>query len=177
LQSFSDYCGTGNDNGSGGGNYDMNDNSNPDYNMNANPGSDSGDSASNYSLNGSVAAPPPNAPSADSQPSDFSGDPNPVTGNVAESTPTVLLYAKDGTTYAANDYWMANNQIHYRVKYGGEGAIDINDFDMQRTVDENARRGVRFSLKPSPDADPAAAPAAPQTSAPAPLPDQGQSST
>ncbi|MGA7919424.1 MAG: hypothetical protein WCA38_07100, partial [Candidatus Acidiferrales bacterium] len=80
-----------------------------------------------------------------------SPDDNPITGNVAASTPTVLIYLKDGTTYAASDYWLADGRLHYVVSYGGESTLDMNDVDLQRTVDENARRGVHFSLKPNPN--------------------------
>jgi hypothetical protein len=55
------------------------------------------------------------------------------------------------------------------VKYGGESSVDMDQVDMQRTIDENAKRGVRFTLKPKPatNADgsaanrPAAVPSAP----------------
>ena len=80
-----------------------------------------------------------------------SPDDNPDTGNVAASTPTVLIYLKDGTTYAATDYWLADGQLHYVVSYAGESTLDMDDVDLQRTVDENARRGVTFSLKPRPN--------------------------
>jgi len=72
------------------------------------------------------------------------------TANVAESTPSVLLYLKDGTTLVAWDYWVAGGKLHYTVRYGGESELDINDIDLQRTVDENAKRGVPFKLKPQP---------------------------
>ena len=75
---------------------------------------------------------------------------NPVTGNVAASTPTALIYLKDGTTYAASDYWLRDGQLHYTVNYGGESTLNMDEVDLQRTVDENARRGIRFSLKPNP---------------------------
>jgi hypothetical protein len=76
---------------------------------------------------------------------------NPITGNVAESTPTILLYLKDGTVFPASDYWVADNTFHFRVDYGGESAIPIDQLDLQRTVDENAKRNIRFALKPKPD--------------------------
>ena len=76
---------------------------------------------------------------------------NAVTGNVAATTPTVLIYLNDGTTYAASDYWLADGKLHYRVNYAGENSVDMNQVDLQRTVNENAKRGVRFSLKPNPD--------------------------
>jgi hypothetical protein len=97
---------------------------------------------------------------------------DPTTANVAISAPTILVYLKDGTTLAADDYWMADGQFHYRVKYGGESSVDMDQVDMQRTVDENAKRGVRFTLKPKPVANPdgtvSNGPAAPSTSAPVP---------
>jgi hypothetical protein len=77
-------------------------------------------------------------------------NPNPYTGNVAESTPTVLIYLEDGTLFAATDYWVTGYTLHYRVSYGGEGAVDIDQVDWQRTVKENAKRGVPFKLKTQP---------------------------
>jgi hypothetical protein len=74
---------------------------------------------------------------------------NPVTGNVAATTPTVLIYLNDGTTYAATDYWLADGKLHYYVNYGGENSVDMSQVDLQRTVNENSKRGVRFSLKPN----------------------------
>jgi hypothetical protein len=68
----------------------------------------------------------------------------------AESAPITLLYLKDGRTLAATDYWVADGKLHYRVSDGGESTLDINDLDLQRTVDENAKRGVPFTLKPQP---------------------------
>jgi hypothetical protein len=81
-------------------------------------------------------------------------DTDPVTANVAEFAPSILVYLKDGEMLVANDYWLADGQFHYTVKYGGENAIPVNDLDLQRTVDENAKRGVRFSLKPKPAMNP-----------------------
>jgi hypothetical protein len=75
---------------------------------------------------------------------------NSDTGNVSASRPTVLLYLKDGTTYAASDYWLQDGMLHYIVNYGGESTLNIDELDLQRTVNENARRGVNFSLHPNP---------------------------
>lgn len=80
-----------------------------------------------------------------------SDNPNPVTGNVAATTPTVLIYLNDGTTYAASDYWLADGKLHFNVSYSGENSVDMGQVDLQRTVNENAKRGVRFSLKPNRD--------------------------
>jgi hypothetical protein len=80
-----------------------------------------------------------------------SANTNPVTGNVADSTPTVLLYLKDGTMLAASDYWIQDNKLHYLVNYGGENTVETDRVDLQRTVDENEKRGVKFWLKPNPN--------------------------
>jgi hypothetical protein len=92
------------------------------------------------SLSGSLSSEPLGSPNT-----------NPVTSNVADSTPTVLLYLKDGTMLAASDYWIAENKLHYLVNYGGENTVEVDQVDLQRTVDENGKRGVKFWLKPSPN--------------------------
>jgi hypothetical protein len=79
---------------------------------------------------------------------------DPITANVVEFAPSVLVYLKDGTMLVANDYWLQDGQFHYTVKYGGENAIGMDQVDLQRSVDENARRGVKFSLKPKPAMNP-----------------------
>ena len=84
--------------------------------------------------------------------SDPVGSPNTnaLTGNVAISTPTILLYLKDGTMLAASDYWIADNKLYYLVSYGGENSVEMNEVDLQRTVDQNGKNGVKFWLKPNP---------------------------
>ena len=87
----------------------------------------------------------------------------------------MVLFLKDGTVYAITDYWIADNKLHYITNYGGENSIPLDQLDMQRTVDVNAKRGINITLRPSPQSQQAAtAPdaqptpdAAPQ-SAPAP---------
>lgn len=120
-----------------------------DDNSGANP-----DQSQSYAAPQSDIAPQmysnPSADSGSNIGSDVTPDLGPDTGNVAESAPTVLLYLKDGTTFPATDYWVANGKLHYRISYGGESAIEMNQLDLQRTVDENAKRGVRFTLKPQP---------------------------
>jgi hypothetical protein len=62
----------------------------------------------------------------------------------------VLLYLKDGSSFAVSDYWLADGKLHYVTSYGGDNAVDESRVDLQRTVDENAARGVDFTLKPQP---------------------------
>jgi hypothetical protein len=95
-------------------------------------------------------------------PQEGSPNTNPDTGNVATSTPTVLIYLKDGTMYTASDYWLVEGKLHYMTSYGTESVVDMDEVDLQRTVDENAKRGVTFTLKPSrngPASSPDSAPA------------------
>ncbi len=65
--------------------------------------------------------------------------------------PVVQLNLKDGTIYSVQDYWLADGKLHFTVDNGVEFSFDLNQLDMQRTVDENARRGVQLVLKPAPN--------------------------
>jgi hypothetical protein len=79
----------------------------------------------------------------------------------------VLLYLKDGTSFAVSDYWLADGKLHYVTSYGGDNSVDESQVDLQRTVNENATRGVDFTLKPQAGGSGSAA-----TSAPTPAPAQ-----
>jgi hypothetical protein len=72
----------------------------------------------------------------------------PAPADSAAQQTYVLLYLKDGSSFAVSDYWMANGKLHYVTSYGGENAVDEGQIDLQRTVNENAARGVDFSLHP-----------------------------
>jgi hypothetical protein len=63
----------------------------------------------------------------------------------------VVLFMKNGAVYAVTNYWIADGKLHYLTSYGGENTIEMDDLDLQKTVDVNAKRGVDFTLKPSPD--------------------------
>ncbi|HKV06348.1 MAG TPA: hypothetical protein VJO53_14730 [Candidatus Acidoferrales bacterium] len=93
----------------------------------------------------------------------------------AATEPLTLIYLRDGSSYAVSSYWLAGNKLHYVTNYGGENAIDLSLLDLQRTVDENAQRGVSFTLRPAPPAN-AGSPAqnAPPDSAPPLTPPPGQ---
>ncbi len=62
----------------------------------------------------------------------------------------MLLYLKDGSSFAVSEYWLTEGKLHYFTSYGGENAVDQSQIDLQRTVDENAARGVAFTLHPAP---------------------------
>jgi hypothetical protein len=63
----------------------------------------------------------------------------------------VVLYMNNGAVYAVTNYWVGDGKLHYLTSYGGENTINLNDLDLQKTVDVNASRGVEFSLKPAPE--------------------------
>ena len=63
--------------------------------------------------------------------------------------PTTLIYLKDGTSYEVMSYWLDAGKLHYITNYGGETTVDMGQLDLQRTVDENARAGVSFTLRPA----------------------------
>lgn len=67
-----------------------------------------------------------------------------------KSSGILLLYLKDGTMYSVRDTWLANGKLHYTATDGSESFVELGEVDIQRTVDENAGRGVPFTLKPNP---------------------------
>ena len=61
------------------------------------------------------------------------------------------LYLKDGTVYDVTDYWLEDGKIHFRTREGSvERVLDVDELDLQTTVDVNTRRGFRFVLRNEP---------------------------
>ena len=58
------------------------------------------------------------------------------------------LYLKDGTMYSARNCWLAEGKLHCTGTDLSESVFELDAIDFQRTVDENAKRGVPFTLKP-----------------------------
>lgn len=95
-------------------------------------------------------------------------------GSASSSDSEVVLFLKDGTVYAITDYWIADNKLHYVTNYGGENSIPLEQLDIQRTVDVNAKRGINITLRPTPTPqsqqqaapEPDAAPPAPEAASP-----------
>lgn len=65
---------------------------------------------------------------------------------------TAVIYLNDGTSFSVTDYWVSDYQLHYVTDGVRENVINLDQIDVQRTVDENAARGVNFTLKPTPSA-------------------------
>jgi hypothetical protein len=63
---------------------------------------------------------------------------------------STVLYLNDGTSFAVTNYWVADYKLHYVIDGARENEIDLDQIDVQRTVDENAARGLNFTLKPAP---------------------------
>jgi hypothetical protein len=76
--------------------------------------------------------------------------PVPSDGNTNGEQDEAVLYLKDGTVYLISDYWLADNRIHYVTSDGAEHTIDLDEVDLQKSVDVNAKRGVTFTLRPAP---------------------------
>ncbi|MBZ5662265.1 MAG: hypothetical protein LAO08_17835 [Acidobacteriia bacterium] len=72
---------------------------------------------------------------------------SPQTYSAADGAVPVLLYLKDGSVFSARDYWYSGGQVHYVLTNGREGAFDVDQLDLQRTIDENAKSGVKFVVK------------------------------
>lgn len=76
----------------------------------------------------------------------YSGEPN-------SQYPQLVL--KDGTIYYVTDYWLLNGELHYKTveEHGTkvvEHTIDMDDLDLQKTIDVDTERGFRFVLRNEP---------------------------
>ena len=73
--------------------------------------------------------------------------------SAASANAGAVIYLNDGTSFAVTDYWVADYKLHYVIDGARENVIDLDQIDVQRTVDENAARGVNFTLRPAPDSE------------------------
>src|SRR5580704_14518894 len=65
------------------------------------------------------------------------------------------LFLKDGTILNVIDYWLVDDQLHFKMIEGNgtkpvEHVISFDALDLQTTVDRNTRRGFRFTLRNEP---------------------------
>ena len=93
-------------------------------------------------------SPTPSGPQSDD--SSGSGAYRRTRNNSENSSAILLLYFKDGTMYSARDCWLAAGELHCTATDGSERVFELEAIDFQRTVDENAKRGAPFTLKPNP---------------------------
>jgi len=89
--------------------------------------------------------------------------PDQAQANIAAESFVTVLYLNDGSVYALDNYWVEGGMLHYASGDGAENTVDIDQIDVQKTVDVNASRGVNFTLRPkqSGDVEPGAEPNAP----------------
>jgi hypothetical protein len=66
---------------------------------------------------------------------------------------TMMLYLKDGTTIAATDWWVTLGRLQYITDSGQTGSVDVMQLDLERTNQENHKRGLDFRLKFTPPSD------------------------
>jgi hypothetical protein len=71
-----------------------------------------------------------------------------------EEQEMVELFLKDGTVIRVTDYWFVDGQVHFTVGEEGEQpaeqVIDLDELDLQRTIDVNTRHGFRFVMRNEP---------------------------
>jgi hypothetical protein len=63
-----------------------------------------------------------------------------------QSGPSMLLYMQDGSAFEVTDYWVEDDALNYVTVDGTEGSISVATLDLQRTIDANARVGLKFTL-------------------------------
>jgi hypothetical protein len=77
----------------------------------------------------------------------------PEYGELRRDTPQIFL--KDGTVYNVKDYWRIDDQLHFTIYEPGnpkpaEHVINIDQLDVQKTIDVNTARGFRFVIREEP---------------------------
>jgi hypothetical protein len=127
------------------------------------------DSGSSYQDDDS--APPPqqgDQPGNNEQPNSNWITPNgPSPSSVQNSANPVRIYMRSGAVYTVSDYWITDGELHYILMDGARNIVDLDQVDLMRTNEENAKSGVKFIFKsePSgaaPEPDGNAAPPVPQ---------------
>jgi len=61
-----------------------------------------------------------------------------------------LLVLNNGTSHAVTDYWVSDGYLEYISPDGTRSHIPLEALDLQRTVTENAPRGLQFVLRSTP---------------------------
>ncbi len=78
------------------------------------------------------------------------GEPSPPPPSEIRLNSVLVIYLRDGSGYGVNDYWVAGGQLNFVTTYNSEKSVAFENVDWQRTVDDNAARGVYFKLNYSP---------------------------
>ena len=104
-----------------------------------------------------VEPPPENQPSGP-QMYEYEYPPTPLYLYGQGTRELAQLYLKDGTVYNVTDYWLVNNELHFRtIEDGGSKMVEhvmaFEQLDLQKTIDMNAQAGFRFVLRNEPIED------------------------
>jgi hypothetical protein len=59
---------------------------------------------------------------------------------------SMLLYTQDGSAFEVKDYWVDSDVLNYVTVDGTKGSFAVGTLDLQRTIDANARVGLKFTL-------------------------------
>ena len=62
----------------------------------------------------------------------------------------LVIYLRDGSGYGVTDYWIDDGKLNFVTTYNSEKSVALESVDWQRTVDDNAARGLYFTLRYSP---------------------------
>lgn len=76
-----------------------------------------------------------------------------VYGVAREDTPELIL--KDGTILNVTDYWVVDNQLHFKLMEKArtkptEQVVPFDELDLQQTIDADTQLGFRFVLRNEP---------------------------
>jgi hypothetical protein len=63
-----------------------------------------------------------------------------------QSTVSMLLYMQDGSALEVTDYWVDGDVLDYVTVDRTNGSFAVPTLDLQRTIDANARVGLKFTL-------------------------------
>ncbi len=77
-------------------------------------------------------------------------EPTVTPDSIPSSARVFHLYFKNGAMVTATDFWIEDDKLHYAIGDAGEITINLDQLDLQRTVQENAKRGIQFTLKAGP---------------------------
>jgi hypothetical protein len=72
----------------------------------------------------------------------------------SDTPSTTILFFTDRTSTEATSYWVAQDELHFITSYGGTSSVPLAQLDVNRTVQENAQRGISISLQAQTPASP-----------------------
>jgi hypothetical protein len=65
----------------------------------------------------------------------------------------MVPYLTNGSSIAAEDWWVAHGRLQYITDSGTNRVIDLSQLDLERTITQNQKRSLQFHLKFTPPSD------------------------